>query len=380
MIEPDHGGVIPFKHRVIFDEIGIEYEYWDLRYLKGGKGHLEPIRIAHSDVLIKSIPKNNLEAEIQQLKNVVFITGHGISRKNRFFYQLLKRHNIHYIVLMNVHYFFNTKQRIWNLLLATKKGYLAVFLIYFYQPLLKLFNRLALDINPPVLTILGNSHDYAKYNFPFPKDKIIYYYNINYDRIRSYLGSAKDENTIVFIDQNLPWHNETAGYKWKMNPKTYYSKIAKFLLKTQELTGKTAVIATHPKTEVGKIEPFVGDIPIIYGKTFDLISKCSISVAHMSTAIDFCILMKKPVVFVSCSEIEKSPAAWATKLYARELGKKVVVIDEIRQDYLLSKEIEENIIVDERKYTKFIRNNIMPDNSPQMPYWEYVARFVKNME
>ncbi|MDZ4795432.1 MAG: hypothetical protein SGI83_14215, partial [Bacteroidota bacterium] len=100
LIEHDHGGVIPFKHRTYFDKVDVEYDYWDLRYLKNGKRAIEPIWVANSDLIIKKIHKSDLERELSTLKESVFITGHGISRKNRFFYCLLKKYNIPYIVLI----------------------------------------------------------------------------------------------------------------------------------------------------------------------------------------------------------------------------------------------------------------------------------------
>lgn len=381
LIEHAHGGVIPFKHRNILDKYKLTYEYWDIRSLKGGAHANDPISIANGDVLIRKLKKENIEDAISNEKNVVFIAGHQITRRNHFFYKLLKKYNQEYIVIINVHHFFNVHNNWIDTIFNTKKGFVAFLFQNIYQPLFNSWNKLGLGIKKPYLAILGSKYDRPFYNFPTPKDGITYCYTRGYEKIKEQSEGVivKDENKIVFLDQYLPYHFETQHYsKWTMKPETYYPKIENFLKQLEKHTGKKALITTHPRAERGVLEKYVRDIPLIYGGSYQEVATSSLVIAHMTTAIDYCVDLNKPLLIVDCTELENSPAHTATKLYAKELNKKIFRITNTELNSSDLTRIEELSRVDELSYKSYFENNLKSPTAPDMSYWEYIAQHVSN--
>lgn len=375
---PD-SGLIPFRHKKYFDDLSIKCEYWDLRYLAQHERSniLGPISTPHEDVKIISPKISELDNLINDNKNCVFITGYRITRKNRILYKLFKKHNIRYLVLLNTNTFLTLNngkiQRKF-----VRNGNQSYILENSLRKIQRLYNKLAIDIQRPWLSVFGSVNDQLVSTFPEPKNGITYIHNHNYEKLSHYINKNKEEEYIVFIDQYLPWHSETQKFnKWKMNAELYYGKITAFLLKISEETKKIPIIATHPKAEKGKIEKYAGEIKVVYGETVDMIQKSKICILHYSSAVDLVVLLKKEMVITICDELLNSPAEVATRLLCREFQKPILTIEE----YLASpqNEITTYSKIDEHKYSRYINNNIKPNSDITIPYWQYIAEQINNL-
>jgi hypothetical protein len=377
-LTPD-SGLIPFEHKPFFDQNNIKCEYWDLRYLAQHERstELKLIYTPYDDVPILNPQIEELEKYVKENADSVFIAGYRITRHNRILFKLFKKYNIKYVVLINTNTFFHLKsgevRRKY-----TKKGNLSFLLELSLRNIQKTFNNIALDIQRPYLTICGSINDKIVSNFPEPKEGVTYIHNHNYEKLLPYLSQKQEEKYIVFLDQYLPWHNEAQKFnKWQMNANNYYTKLAVLLNKIGIETGKQPLIATHPKAEKGKIEPYVGNIRVVYGETPEAILASKICVLHSSTSVDHAILLEKEVVFMLCDEVLNSPIEIGTKLMAKEFNKRVLV----SEDYL--KNNQSDILsfskVNKQSYRNYINNNIKAGEDINIPYWKYIANKIKNI-
>lgn len=377
-LTPD-SGLIPFKHKPFFDQNNITCEYWDLRYLAQHErsAQLEPIFTPHNDVPVIKLEKDKLEKHICDNRASVFVTGYRITRKNRILFKLFKKYNIRYVVLINTNTFFHLQSSKIKRK-YTHKGNISHLLELSLRKLQKAHNHLALDIQRPCLTVCGSKNDKIVSNFPEPKGGITYIHNHNYEKLLPELSRQQEEKYIVFLDQYLPWHNETQKFnKWKMNAQSYYMKIAEVLNKLGKELGKELIIATHPKAEKGKIEPFVGNIKVVYGETPNAILTSALCLLHSSTSIDHVVLLGKKMVFVLCDEVLNSPIEIGTQLMANEFHKPVLIIEDYLKNSMF--DIVHYSKIDEQYYHKYITNNIKAGNNINIPYWQYIADKIKNI-
>ena len=72
-------------------------------------------------------------------------------------------------------------------------------------------------------------------------------------------------------------------------------------------------IASHPRSNYGA-KQIKYKHPILENKTFELIRDSDVVVSHMSTALQWAVIMKKPIIFVTTDEIQN-------KFYARSYAK-----------------------------------------------------------
>jgi hypothetical protein len=100
-------------------------------------------------------------------------------------------------------------------------------------------------------------------------------------------------------------------------------------------------------------------------------------VAHISTALQWAVIMKKPIIFVTTDEIQNEfyARSYANHIgcFASTLGKKVVNLSDVIsinnwRDYLK---------VDEEKYEKYIETYIKTKGSPEKLVWDIVIEYIE---
>ncbi|MFN9115650.1 MAG: hypothetical protein ACK5XN_36820, partial [Bacteroidota bacterium] len=316
--------VLPTLHKQYFEEMNIDCEYWATKFLSRHSNTVTREPNGFGDIKIRAVTKDMLTKELSELKDTVFIISYAMEQKNRHFYQLLKRYNIPYIVIVNRVSSLHIKNRGRNRQFI-KNGFIKSLVPKYYTPLVRLFNNLTLDISAPKLAIIGTSNNYIAYNYPVPKSGFTKFHNENYEILLHQNSNIETHNQLVFIDQYLPWHVDTADFsKWSMKPETYYPKISALLLKLGQILDMRPVIATHPKAKEGLIEPLVQGIEVRYGETTKLIAESAIAIQHSSLTIEQSVMLNKPFILVSCSEIHHSPIQSAIEVLSEEFKKPVL--------------------------------------------------------
>ena len=206
---------------------------------------------------------------------------------------------------------------------------------------------------------------------------VIFIHSFDYD---NYLDSLKmpDEhpNTIVFLDQNLPFHIDQILHPAHKRPKqdTYFPVLCSAFDKIESFFDARVVICGHPTADKLVLSELYGGREVVIGRTSHAVRSCIFCIAHHSTSISYAAMNKKPIVFITTDSIEQSSLAYKISEYASLFGKiKKNVSEEFTLD--LIKDLE----VDETAYHDFIKYFIKSDNSYDGKYWELVSEKIKSI-
>ena len=155
------------------------------------------------------------------------------------------------------------------------------------------------------------------------------------------------KNYFVFIDNDLANHPDYKyhGTKPPVDEKKYLTDLKNFFDLVEKKTKLKVVIAANPKSK-HKIGKF-GNRKILFNKTGELI-KSSIGVfIHNSTAINYAILFKKPLFFLSSNHIKESWLHEGIYLMSKTLGRNIINMNMFKKTNIL------NFKINYKAYEKF---------------------------
>ena len=159
-----------------------------------------------------------------------------------------------------------------------------------------------------------------------------------------------------------------ANIKPYVTAENYYPTMNVGLLQIGEALNYVVKIAAHPRSDYDK-KSFKNSFPILKDQTFELIKQASLVVAHGSTALQWAVLMKKPIIILITDEMEKNSIVKADiNLMASELGKHAINVNKIQENY----DWKQHLNVDELKYQNYVETYVKQTGSPEKPVWEIV--------
>lgn len=219
------------------------------------------------------------------------------------------------------------------------------------------------EINKNKEIIYSHSYDYELY--------------LDYKKNLNQIDSPK-KNFIVFLDQYLPFHPGAVmrGEKPKATKKNYYPKINNFFSFLENKTNKKVLIASHPRADYSKENPFQNR-DLIKDKTIELVNNADIVLAHTSTSISYAVLFNKPLIFLTSNEIIRSYDDFRINSLARELNSALINIDESKS---FSEIIDLSKIskISNEKYLDYKRNYIKHPYSENISMWDNMANILIN--
>ncbi len=133
---------------------------------------------------------------------------------------------------------------------------------------------------------------------------------------------------IVFLDTYIPLHHDLITYNMQkyVSVENYQATLRKFFDQIENKFQAEVIIAAHPKAIYNNNE--FGSRQIIKYKTGELIKDAKLVITHMSNSTAFAMLFNKPVVFISTSEMDKTPKfAFRLHTFAQHLNKNVYAVD-----------------------------------------------------
>ena len=242
-----------------------------------------------------------------------------------------------------------------------------------YYCLLKIPPK-CLGIKPAIFCFLGGKKSLTRRPEIDKKTQLIWIHTYDYD---IYLKNSKEItiNTAVFIDKYFPFHPDYLfqGRKFK-NPKDYYPLLNQFFDHVEEKLKLEVVIAAHPRSHYDELPDFFHERRVIRGKTDELIRNAKCVILHSSTAISFCVLYKKPMIFITSDELNKHSISKRTEVSASYFGKTPINISGN-----LNVDLERELIVDDNKYSKYKRNYIKIEGAEELPFWQIVSNRIKEL-
>lgn len=213
------------------------------------------------------------------------------------------------------------------------------------------------------------------------KTEKLWVHNFDYDLFLKAKDAplAVKKNTGVFLDQYLPFHPDSiySGAVSIVDPDEYYSGLCRFFDHLENKFGVKIIIASHPRSHYEEMPNLFGGREIVKGKTAELVRDAGFVIAHNSIAIDFAVLFKKPIFFLTSDKInasykkgliEEPCVMWLASFF----GKKAHNID-----YPIRVDFDKELGIDAEAYDRYKNYYIKKTGSEELPHWQIFADYVK---
>jgi len=213
------------------------------------------------------------------------------------------------------------------------------------------------------------------------RGEMIRAHNLDYDIYLALIKAPAVAATryAVFIDQDYCFHPE---YIYQSipplaTPGKYFPALRNGLKIISEALKVQVRIAAHPRATYQQrgLDVF-GGFALEYGRTAELIRDCAVVVCHDSTAVQFAVLLGKPVIFVTTDELMSTYEGRSIVKIASELGKSPVNLDSTD---LLSVDWPKEMQVDAAKYERYRGKYIKAAGSPEIPLWDIVINHIEGL-
>ena len=248
----------------------------------------------------------------------------------------------------------------------------------------KLINHLFIKIpfflfgvSPATLALAGGARSPTKMSLINYKTEVVWIHTLDYD---IYLGNKESvqggTKMAVFLDEYFPFHPDYihTGTNPPVTPDEYYPPLCKFFNYVEKKLCLNVVIAAHPRSHYDKMPDFFQGRKVIRGKTFELIKDSKFVIMHASTAINFSVLYKKPMIFLTMDRFEKTVDGGYISKFASYFRKTSINIS--RNAGI---DLERELSVYEEGYAKYKYDFIKTEGTEEAPFWQVVANKIKSL-
>jgi hypothetical protein len=213
-----------------------------------------------------------------------------------------------------------------------------------------------------------------------PGQQVLRAHNLDFDlylKLRESLGSAAGGYG-VFLDQNLCFAPDYVYEKVPpyVTPQQYYPTLCKGFRSMAASLGVPIRISAHPR--LPRTQAFLNyfeGLPLEYGRSAELIANCDFVVCHYTTAIQFAVLFRKPVLFVTTDELYASAGRKYVDYFAGVMGKPVINLN----GNLDAIDWRAQLDTDFSRYDQYRREYIKTDGSPEKPFWQIVIDHMESV-
>jgi hypothetical protein len=208
--------------------------------------------------------------------------------------------------------------------------------------------------------------------------KEIWVHALDYDLFLKFSDQERSKDIIVFIDGGLSGnHPDFKVFKSKEKPFTtpenYDLAMRKVFDSLEEYYNISVVIAGHPKIDYKQNKNLFGGRKLYLNKTPELIRDCKLVITHGSTADNFTVLWRKPLLLITTNEIESSPQKILQDALATLLNTQAINADSCLDD-IDWKTLSQIPIV---KYSEYKNLLIKKDSTPNLNTWTIFVDFLE---
>lgn len=304
-------------------------------------------------------------------RNALAILVLTLEPNSMFFYRMLKRFNISYLQFYSENIPMPKLSRSFKDLI--KRG------IHFRSVTHRLSAAIfrhcpnvLLGLQPPRYILKGGGKDQSNCPRGDGKTEIIWGHSLDYDLYLSKRDEvSSSQKWCVYLDEYFPFHpdllleGESLPF---LEPRRYFSRLNDFFSRVETEVGLPVVIAAHPRSQYNLHPDYFEERRVEKGKTVDLVAQAKCVFTHFSTSINFAVLFRKPILFLTSDEINTKRHAKSIFSFAAEFGKKPFNID---RDF---RGFEPNDLkVSETLYADYQKNYIKTAISVDKPLWTIVA-------
>jgi hypothetical protein len=218
--------------------------------------------------------------------------------------------------------------------------------------------------------------------FEYPNStasRIIWCHALDYD---SYLAlerqgagpCRRSGDYAVFLDQYVPFHSDYLYNKNspRYDPDAYYSTLLKYFAAFEKQTGLHVKIAAHPRSKYEERGDLFQGREVTRGKTAELVRDATIVLLHGSVALNFAVLYRKPVIFITLDMFKETRLGSLTNEAAHRLGKSPINISEPHE-----MDFEGEFRFDPSKYERYQDAFIKTKNTPREFAFHILADHLK---
>ncbi|MCH7564854.1 MAG: hypothetical protein IH968_13630 [Gemmatimonadetes bacterium] len=230
-------------------------------------------------------------------------------------------------------------------------------------------------VQPPRFS-LRSTRNYIRISPPPARDtEAVWIHHLDYDlylELRDNPLPQPPEPYCVFLDEYFTLHPDFRVFGAtapEMDTQRYYEGLNRFFDVVERRLKMRVIIAAHPRARYDLNPELFPRRKMEQFKTAELVSRATLVLAHESTSINFAVMFRKPVVFLTSDEIEKTRYGESIRNCAATLGKVPINVD---RDIECS-DLEREWAVDDERYQEFFVNYIKIRGTPERPYWEIVA-------
>ncbi|MDD1653176.1 MAG: hypothetical protein LUQ64_01380, partial [Methanomicrobiales archaeon] len=243
--------------------------------------------------------------------------------------------------------------------------------------LLRRHYRLA-GIAPADLLLAGGVKPVRYTTYPVgPRTRTVWLHAMDYDIYRSLRDRpfTPGADTGVFIDGYDFHHPDIARsgeapYPWV---NAYYRRLRAFFTFLEETRGIRIVVAAHPLADYPEPEQIFGKRPVVRGRTPELIQESRFTILHASTAVNFAVLFRKPVLFLTDEDYRRHILGPMIETMAERLGQPLIRLDR-PETFTLA----DSLTIDPERYRCYQHDYLKKEGSPDLPFWEIYLRAIRN--
>lgn len=216
-------------------------------------------------------------------------------------------------------------------------------------------------------------------NFSLPKipmdgrTKIFWTHHYDYEiYLRESQKPAEiDSSMIVFLDQYFPSHPD-AHSEFVLPPEEYYSLMRGFFDYLEKKYAVHIVIAAHPRSNYDAAPDCFGGRHTIFGKTAELVRKARFVILHDSASINYAVLFKKPLIFITTNRLQELRKGLIDYIAAM-FGKRPLNLNDT-----FEVDLDRELAVDEAAYKKHKSVYIKKIGAPDIPTWQAFVDCLRN--
>jgi len=232
-----------------------------------------------------------------------------------------------------------------------------------------------LGIKPAKFILVGGER-LLKHSYIANKTtKIVWAHAFDYDiYLEERMMPAVEQPIAVFLDSYVPFHPDRCLTKtgFPILADKYYTLLNNIFVIIEDKLGLEVVIAVHPSSHYETHPDYFRGRKLVKGKTAKLVRESRLVLAHYSTALNFVNLFKKPVTFLTFSEIATQYQGHLTSAVAKWFGKEPIFMEN-------GSDIDwrSELTVSKRHYDNYRKAYIKTEDSEDLPYWQIVANKLK---
>jgi hypothetical protein len=176
----------------------------------------------------------------------------------------------------------------------------------------------------------------------------------------------------VFIDQMLPFHPDTISAKYPtVRPAQYFKELDLAFATIERDLGIPVVIASHPRASA-EHNAWFGKRLLITRNTNELVRRSAMVITHFSTAINFAVILGKPILFLATTETDH------VERFKQFIESAATMLGSSPRHIAARDQVNESLFqYSAAHYAKFLSEFVKIPNSPERGVWEIFADWLK---